>query len=428
MKKKLLIGLSLLIIISTIAVIKIINPGFKKVIEAPLIVPEWKECQVISNDNYVIYVDEYNIIKDVTPLGGTQSKYYSKYIDYTAPNGNPIRILAMNEITDDQMLYAYDLLSFYLTSTETLDKSDIANQMANDNAILILPNGADKDGKTPMLAMALGQNLNQAEIANIGSKWYMENDFEHRDAAFEEIFHMVHDYGIGTTKNPKASQEVSKAIADAKTNALPADKNDWGTKGLWGLNAKSWLNELSREGSLEQEYIVSVIDSYYGLWEPWTEGTGGMWGSYVAKTRYEIAEKDPDGLKALELFLPEVINRMMRIDTKFVGDFDMNRDDSKPYTYKSQYLKNVYLSGSNDSNILGNDMDNVLMGNSGTNSIDGGLGDDVVQLRGALREYTIETKDGQTTVTDSVSGRDGINVLVNVEILRAINADYSLEN
>lgn len=118
----------------------------------------------------------------------------------------------------------------------------------------------------------------------------------------------------------------------------------------------------------------------------------------------------------------------MRIDTKFVGDFDMNRDDSKPYTYKSQYLKNVYLSGSNDSNILGNDMDNVLMGNSGTNSIDGGLGDDVVQLRGALREYTIETKDGQTTVTDSVSGRDGINVLVNVEILRAINADYSLEN
>lgn len=428
MKKKLLIGLSLLIIISTIAVIKIINPGFKKVIEAPLIVPEWKECQVISNDNYVTYVDEYNIIKDVTPLGGTQSKYYSKYIDYTAPNGNSIRILAMNEITDDQMLYAYDLLSFYLTSTETLDKSDIANQMANDNAILILPNGADKDGKTPMLAMALGQNLNQAEIANIGSKWYMENDFEHRDAAFEEIFHMVHDYGIGTTKNPKASQEVSKAIADAKTNALPADKNDWGTKGLWGLNAKSWLNELSREGSLEQEYIVSVIDSYYGLWEPWTEGTGGMWGSYVAKTRYEIAEKDPDGLKALELFLPEVINRMMRIDTKFVGDFDMNRDDSKPYTYKSQYLKNVYLSGSNDSNILGNDMDNVLMGNSGTNSIDGGLGDDVVQLRGALREYTIETKDGQTTVTDSVSGRDGINVLVNVEILRAINADYSLEN
>lgn len=118
----------------------------------------------------------------------------------------------MNEITDDQMLYAYDLLSFYLTSTETLDKSDIANQMANDNAILILPNGADKDGKTPMLAMALGQNLNQAEIANIGSKWYMENDFEHRDAAFEEIFHMVHDYGIGTTKILKLHRKYLKQL------------------------------------------------------------------------------------------------------------------------------------------------------------------------------------------------------------------------
>lgn len=58
---------------------------------------------------------------------------------------------------------------------------------------------------------------------------------------------------------------------------------------------------MSREGSLEQEYIVSVIDSYYGLWEPWTEGTGGMWGSYVAKTRYEIAEKGSRWAKGIRV-------------------------------------------------------------------------------------------------------------------------------
>jgi hypothetical protein len=405
---------------------KLMGVGYKKTVEKPLVIPEWRQSQTITNDKYMSFKDEYDINKDTSSLGGAQSKFYSKYIDYIAPNGKPIRIVAMDKVTDDQMLYAYNLLSFYLKNVEALGQGEVANKMADNNSVLILPNGADKDGKTPAAALSLGQNLNQLEIANIGSSWYTENNYEHRDAAFEEIFHMVHDYGIGTTKNKQASPKISSTIAKAMATALPTEKSKWGREGLWGLSSKSWLEELSKEGSLEQEYIASVIDSYYGLWEPWTEGKGGMWGIYAAKTRSEIADKDPNGYKAIQSILPATINQMMRVDASFKGDFDMNKNESKPYTYKSQYLQNISLTGNNDSNIIANDLDNILMGNSATNKIDGGKGEDVYQLRGKLSEYKIDTNSGETTIIDTIEGRDGTSILSNIEIIRGTDKDHQV--
>lgn len=237
---------------------------------------------------------------------------------------------------------------------------------------------------------------------------------------------MVHDYGIGTTKNKQAAPKISSSIAKAMATALPTEKSKWGSEGLWGLSSKSWLEELSKEGSLEQEYIASVIDSYYGLWEPWTEGKGGMWGIYAAKTRSEIADKDPNGYKAIQSILPATINQMMRVDASFKGDFDMNRNESKPYTYKSQYLQNISLTGNIDSNIIANDLDNILMGNSATNKIDGGKGEDIYQLRGKLSEYKIETNSGETTIIDTIEGRDGTSILSNIEIIRGTDKDYQV--
>jgi hypothetical protein len=50
----------------------------------------------------------------------------------------------------------------------------------------------------------------------------------------------------------------------------------------------SKLKELTKENSLSQEYLASLVDSYYGLWGAWTESNShGMWGIYIAKTREE---------------------------------------------------------------------------------------------------------------------------------------------
>lgn len=423
-KKKIIISIIVVVMIALSFVAwKFLGLGFKKVRLEEIDVPEWKIEQSISNENYKDYADEYDIVRSTDGLSGVAKKFYSKYIDYKAPNSKPIRLLAMDKVTDEQLLYAYHMLSFYLKSNDKIDKTAIANRMSETATTLIIPNGADRDGKTPLKAMMLGQNLNQMEIANVGSKWYIDCDYEHRDASFEEIFHMVHDYGIGTTQNPGADPEISKIIADGKNNALPANESEWGKKGLWGLNSVNWLKELSEEGSVEQEYIVSVIDSYYGLWEPWMDGEGGMWGIYCAKNRNEITAKDPIGKAALESFLPQNITQMMRIDPSFDGEFAMTLSKDKPYTAKSQYLQCVSLTGTMDSSIFANNLDNILMGNSGSNTIDGKSGHDTVQFRGASSEYTIEQKNGAIFVTDSIEGRDGVNTLINIEVLRFTDKD-----
>lgn len=428
MKRKVVMALMAgLIIAIGLGAWKFIGLGFKKVQVEEVDVPKWKTEQNISNPNYENYKDEYDIVRDTNSLGGAAQRYYSKYMNYTAPNGKVIRLVAMDQVSDEQLLYAHGILSFYLKSNDRIDKTMIANRMAENNTVLIIPNGADRDGKTPMAAMMLGQNLNQMEIANVGSKWYIDCDYQHRDASFEEIFHMVHDYGIGTTQNPGAAPKLSKMIADAKDHALPAASSDWGKKGLWGLNSESWLKELSKEGSLEQEYIVSVIDSYYGLWESWTQGEGGMWGGYLAKNREEVSDKDPKGNAIIEYFLNESISQMMRIDPAFEGEFLMTYTETSPYTTKSQYLQSVSLTGSKDSKISANHLDNILMGNQGFNVIDGKQGYDLVQFRGDSTEYTIKKEGSQTVVIDQVQGRDGVNTLLNIELLRFTNKDMTIE-
>ncbi len=379
-----------------------------------------KATTTYANESYVGFVDVQDIVRDTSALGGPGAKYYTKYLDYTAPNGKPIRILAQSEVTDEQMLYTYSVLDFYLGNLP----AEVASKMADNQATLVLPNGADRDGGTPQEAL-FGQNLHYAEIVNVGSAWYVGSDYEHRDATFEEVFHMVHDYGIGTTTSPQAYPELAGRIAAAQQNALPAKQDEWGKKGLWGLGSADWLKELSQEGSVEQEYIVAAIDSYYGLWEAYKEAPGGMWGMYVAGTRQEVKEKDPKGYEVVTSFLPTHINSWMRVDPAFEGTFQMSRDPAQPYTFKSQYLTRLVLTGSNNTGVQGNDQDNLLMGNAGENVIDGSTGTNTVQLRGASSEYTISKEGDTVTVKDSVPDRDGTDTLRNIQVLRFTDQDIT---
>ena len=234
---------------------------------------------------------------------------------------------------------------------------------------------------------------------------------------------MVHDFGIGTASNPGALPTLQQEINNAMENALPANEDDWGKSGvgLWGYGSKDWLEELSKEGSLEQEYLVSVTDSYYGLWESYSETDGGMWGIYIAKTREDIKEKDPIGYKLVESFLPPYFTYMDRLDDSFSGTFNMTLDINETYTYKSQYITNLRLTGSNNTNIIGNDLDNILLGNSGNNILDGGYGIDIVQFIGASYEYIL---DGNV-ITDTLN-RDGQDTLINIEVLRFTDKDIEI--
>ncbi|MBF9018560.1 hypothetical protein HNV09_023300 [Oceanispirochaeta sp. M2] len=300
------------------------------------------------------------------------------------------------------------------------DKSDVANKMAENSAVLALLNFRD-DGSNKTRVPA--QSLFEEELPVEGHPWYMENQYnEHRDAAFEEILHMVHDYGIGVDGrggNPGALPAYQALIRGAQELAL--------SNGIWamGMNPdEGWLKELKAENSLTQEYLASVVDSWYGLWGAWNDSSvpesseRGMWGFYIAKTREEVETEDPQGAGISRMFLADSLSYNARIDSSLSGVFSLRFDESLPYTHKSRYLKDITLTGELDSSLRVNSFDNDLTGNSGINA---------VVFSGKESEYTITKQNGLTVVTDSIAGRDGVNTLRYFEMLEFTDGTVMLK-
>ena len=346
-------------------------------------------------------------IENIIPsnLGKEYSANFNRYTKVVTPNGGKIHIVAQSNLTDEQIVRARSTLEHFLKnypgSKYGNNKSELANKMAENGAILTLLNGQD-DGNNPVEVN--GQALFENEIQVEGHPWYINQDYNnHRDATYEEILHLVHDYGIGIDGHnsfPGAMPKYQSEIRQAQINALSTN--------LWGIGADRWINELTDENSLTQEYLAALIDSYYGLWGGWTDSnTHGMWGIYVAKTRNEIFLEDPVGGEIMNnKFFHPYLTYNARIDSSFNGVFSLKFDSLKPYTNHSQYLKDITLLGNNDTSVYINQLDNNITGNKGTNT---------VIFNGNSSEYTIDITDIETSVTDKVSNRDGINVLKGIE-------------
>ena len=342
---------------------------------------------------------------------------FDRYAEIVAPNGKPIQIFAETGVTNEQVHRARNVLRWFLSdvagSTYGADKSAVANAMADNGATLMLPAGAHRPGHEPPFD---AQPLFQDEMTVEGGDWYINHDLEHRDATFEEIFHLVHDAGIGTW--------LPGALPDYQT-ALKAEAIAAIADGRWGIpvdpEVSDWIAELEAEDSLAQEYIASVIDSYYGYWGAFEE-SGGMWGIYIAGNRDEVAALDPAGLTLLEAFLPKNASYEARLASEFEGTFEMAFDDALPYTHKSQYLTQVTLTGSKPASIIGNASDNVLRGNSANNTLDGGAGDDTAVYCGERADYTL-SREGSTVV---VEGPDGRDVLLSIEVLYFVDQMLSV--
>ena len=386
---------------------------------------------MITNPKYKKYVEPSDIIQNVDGFSPFIQKHFKKHIDYIAPNGKPISFVIQPELTDEQILYCYNALEFYLTQIKNCDLTAVANRMADNKTIYLLARGSDREGVLPEEDDSFDQPLYQNEIANIGSDWYINCVREHRCAVFEEVFHSVHGNGIGSLFNRQAAPNIADAIQKAMENALPENEDDWTKKGIWGVQpteeCKEWLMELRDEGSQAHEYVISVFDCYFGFWGAYDEPQS-FGGEYICKTREDVKNLDPVGYQLMQLMYPKYLTSMFRIDPAFKGDFYMSFNPSIPYTHKSQYLTQIRLTGKNDINVYGNDQDNIFVPNSGKNYIDGIAGRNVCQFSGSSDEYTIVTENGITTVTDKYPERDFVTVLKHVDTLRFTDKDVSLIN
>jgi hypothetical protein len=334
---------------------------------------------------------------------------FCKYLGLSTPNGKSIGFFAQQDISDDQLIRAQRILGFYLAGKDT-----VANHMADNGAHMMLLKGADGDIELPEGLQ--GQPLYEKEMIVEGSVGYLSADLEtYRDASFEEILHLMHDYGIGIESQPGADMVFSTQIKTARVNAMA--QSLWPTAGV-DQATRLWIEELRDEGSLSQEYLASVVDSYYGFWQSSDLEPGGMGGVYIAKSRAEVQARDPSGYAVMQTFFQPNISYMARIDAGFSGTFSLQLDNNQTYTYKSQYLTNARLTGSNDSGLLGNALDNQLAGNSGSNLLDGAEGSDTLLLAGNFSDYSIQENAGSILIQDSTNNRDGSIEIRNIEVLK----------
>ncbi len=335
----------------------------------------------------------------------------ARYTELVMDGETVMRFAIGETVTDAQVERAVRVTRSYLTDVEGsrygADKSAVRSRLASEGGLMLVLDGADGDAEPPRLG---GQPLYAAEIAAEGSPWYTDNDFQHRDATLEEVFHQIHDVGIGTDQPGALPDYQQEILAEAEANKGES----------WGIGFEDWLAEIEAEGSLAQEYIAAVIDSWYGMWGPW-QGERGMYDGYIAKTRADIIELDPVGAELVQAFLPETLEYEAYIDPAFDGTFQMGFDDTVPYTHKSQYLRGARLTGDNSSALAGNELDNTLRGNGADNTLDGGAGTDTAVYCAPEADYTITTTDAGTTV----AGPDGTDTLVDIEIIRF--ADTSVE-
>ncbi|KDN28015.1 hypothetical protein VFDL14_24280 [Vibrio fortis] len=328
---------------------------------------------------------------------------YNRYVAVKAPNGKSIHILIMDRLSEYQIVKAVNVLNHYLTpvaGTKYGDKDskrDIANAMANNGAILKLMNYHDEPRYNDDLD---GQPLFEEEIQVEGGDWYVRQDYEdHRDASYEEILHLVHDYGIGVLNAPEGG-----------VTALPEFQREFNTIQKQALNQsytppEDTLKEWQQEVSVDQEYFAAIIDSYYGLWGAYSGK--GMWDLYNVKTRSDFSTEDPNALYITEQIFSPTLTYDAYIADTFTGTFKMRYDATVPYTHHAQYLTKLTLTGSKDTNIELNGHDNRLTGNTGINT---------VIVHGARSEYHIhDLGEGKIQLNDMLTDRDGMNVLINIE-------------
>ncbi len=345
-------------------------------------------------------------------------RFFSRYTKVVAPNGKPIHLLAHESWTRGQILHARKVLEHILTdvpgSLLGSDKSAVANAMADRRATMVLM----KDHRSMERAFRTGldranlfmQDLRANECPADGSADYLAHHT--RDAAFEEILHLVHDAGIRP-----ALPEYDWALHQA--NLACSRVGHW----------QAWPpDEPLNHGN---EYFACIFDNYLDLWTRWPSHYEGdsiadeavrhrgasHFGMYKHGSRAALKENDPGGFALLEQFFGPYLTYTFDLPPEFDGIFTLQLDTEIPYSTKSQHLKDVRLRGVNNSGLIGNHLDNRLTGNAGDNSIDGAGGRDTVVFQGPRSQYIIERGKGQVAVRDTQPARDGTDTLASIEVL-----------
>lgn len=97
--------------------------------------------------------------------------------------------------------------------------------------------------------------------------------------------------------------------------------------------------------------------------------------------------------------------------------------------FDTSQKQDVFFGASSDNDTIdGGAGDDTIRGGAGNDYIDGGTGSDIAAYSGNFADYSITRSGTGFIVTDNVSGRDGVDVLKNVEKLQFANSTVDINN
>ena len=196
-----------------------------------------------------------------------------------------------------------------------------------------------------------------------------------------------------------------------------------------------------------QETLKAMKSGYEVIYGGWFES--GKWAgefdfleinknlkSTLGNYSYEVIDtKNSSKIKSDHIYQTGVYCDLLKeaqgvLPENFYTDFFLSYQADQDYTFRSQYLKNVTLSGGSAANIFGNTFINELNGNEGNNHFQGFEGDDFINggegqdraiYQGNLEEYFIippfYTDDSSYQIIDILQTRDGTDHLYDIEEL-----------
>ncbi len=340
----------------------------------------------------------------------------TRYTNVTAENGDLIPILIQDDYTIEQVAHVKRVLESYLVDMPGSDwgsnKSMVSNAIGATNSILLLLND-ESEYENPYVwnlidSGVMGQDLLATEVFPEGSVEYMNST--QRDATYEEVLHFVHGFGL---------QIASPAMQDAILSAMNIAMESGYYIPLFDLPVEDY----------DEEYLAMGLECYFGLWSHDPSGNGFCGDQeYAFITRQSMMEGDPELFDIISGFFGTSLEYTASLPADFSGDFYLSYQPGQDYTYRSQYLKNIELSGFENVNIYGNDRANQVIGNAGDNIFQGFEGDDIfLGSDGNDRAVFIGDRDGYEVVTfqeaddslltviDIQLGRDDTDRFSNVE-------------
>ncbi|QUM77729.1 hypothetical protein HWV00_16710 [Moritella sp. 24] len=262
-----------------------------------------------------------------------------------------------------------------------------------------------------------------------------------RDAGFEEILHLIQAQGIAPNPETSAYQEAVRARAEAIYKSTAADKPWNPTKDDWA----DWASDdvISIMGpTYSHEYLAAVLEAFMGMNGHKTEGLDG----YTSTEREQIIVKDNIGDDFVREMFAGDLQYTARIQTDGViqyynktaltgtPTFKMKKSDDalEKYTFKSQYLKNAKIVGSDAIDLQGNDKDNILEGNKANNTIRAGAGGDtyIITNTTAAEFSSCQVTSGDDSgeiYTQITCPNTGTDKLYNVETIKLSDAIKTID-